>query len=86
MDFLCVVRRRRMVRAFTAEPVDPAVVDRILDTARRGPSAGFSQAVDFVIVTDEKVRAAIAEPAARCSNRPDIRILSCDRRSTSSSV
>ena len=43
MDFQDVVRRRRMVRSYTTEPVDPAVLDRILTNATRAPSAGFSQ-------------------------------------------
>jgi nitroreductase len=45
-----VVRRRRMVRAFTDEPVDPALVDRLLDMARRAPSAGNSQGWHFVVL------------------------------------
>lgn len=32
-----------MVRAFTTEPLEPDVVDRILRAANRAPSAGFSQ-------------------------------------------
>jgi nitroreductase len=43
MEFQEVVRRRRMVRTFTAEPVPQAALDRILGNALRGPSAGFSQ-------------------------------------------
>jgi nitroreductase len=43
MEFDEVIRKRRMVRAFTAEPVDPAVVQRLLTAANRAPSAGFSQ-------------------------------------------
>lgn len=35
---------------------------RIVDTARRGPSAGYSQGVEFVVVTDPDKRAAIAAP------------------------
>jgi nitroreductase len=38
-----VIARRRMVRAFTSEPLDPAVVYRLLAAANRAPSAGFSQ-------------------------------------------
>ncbi|HEV7648474.1 MAG TPA: nitroreductase family protein [Actinophytocola sp.] len=60
MEFTEVVRRRRMVRSFTDEPVAPGVVERILDTARRGPSAGYSQGVEFVVVTDAAVRRAVA--------------------------
>lgn len=62
MEFRDVVRRRRMVRSFTDEPVAPDVLKRILDIARRGPSAGYSQGVEFVVVTDPDMRAAIAAP------------------------
>lgn len=63
MEFSDVVRRRRMVRNYTDEPVDPAVVDRILDAARRAPSAGHSQGQAFVVVRDAEGRRHIAELA-----------------------
>ena len=50
MEFQTVVRRRRMVRRFVDKPVDPAVLDRILDNATRAPSAGFSQGWAFVVL------------------------------------
>ncbi|MBW3605622.1 MAG: nitroreductase family protein [Actinobacteria bacterium] len=56
-----VVGRRRMVRRYRPDPVDPAVVEVILDTARRGPSAGFAQGVDLLAVTDDGTRHRIAE-------------------------
>lgn len=43
-----------MVRNYRSDPVDPVVVERILDTARRGPSAGFAQGVHFVVVTGDQ--------------------------------
>jgi nitroreductase len=48
MEFQDVVRRRRMVRNYAEEPVDPAVVDRMLDNATHAPSAGFSQGWAFL--------------------------------------
>lgn len=39
-----------MVHVFEQRPVDPAVLDGLLDTARRGPSAGFSQGTDFLVL------------------------------------
>jgi nitroreductase len=48
MEFQEVVNRRRMVRNFGPEPVDPAVVDRIIDNALHAPSAGFSQGWAFL--------------------------------------
>jgi nitroreductase len=52
MEFQDVVRRRRMVRRFTADPVDPASVDRVLRNAVRAPSAGFAQGWAFVVLTE----------------------------------
>jgi nitroreductase len=56
MEFQEVVRRRRMVRTFTAEPVPQESLDRILGNAVRGPSAGFSQGQSFLVLTDEADR------------------------------
>jgi nitroreductase len=63
VEFKDVVRKRKMVRSFADEPVDPEVIRRILDVARRAPSAGFSQGVEFVVVTDQETRHKIAAPA-----------------------
>jgi nitroreductase len=51
MELREVVRRRRMVRAYDPDrPVPDGVVDRLLDSAIRAPSAGFSQGWDFVVL------------------------------------
>lgn len=46
------IRRRRMCRDFSDQPVDRDVVDRLLDRARRAPSAGYSQGVGFVVLSE----------------------------------
>jgi len=63
MDFAEVMRRRKMVRNYTDEPVPREVVERIVDRGRRAPSGGFSQGTRFVVVTDQATRARIAELA-----------------------
>jgi nitroreductase len=67
MEFREVVAARRMVRRYTGEPVAPEALERILDAARRAPSAGFSQGQSFVVVTDGDRRRRVAglcdEPA-----------------------
>jgi nitroreductase len=50
-----VIRRRRMTREFSTDPVDPALIDELLDIARRAPSAGFSQGVHFVVLSGAPV-------------------------------
>src|SRR4051794_19138182 len=44
-----------MVRAFTDEPVDPAVVEELIDLARRAPSAGNSQGMAYVVLEGAEV-------------------------------
>lgn len=55
MEFQDVVRRRRMVRKFTDEPVAEESLRRILQNALRGPSAGFSQGQGFLVLTGEEL-------------------------------
>src|SRR2546421_1073765 len=50
MEFQDVIRQRRMVRNFANRPIPPEVLDRILDNARRAPSAGFSQGIGFLVL------------------------------------
>lgn len=50
MEFTEAVRRRRMVRRFDQRPVPREVMDRILDTGRRAPSAGFSQGLELLVL------------------------------------
>ena len=56
MEFSEVVQRRHMVREFTDEPVSPESLDRILDSATRGPSAGFSQGQAFLVLTGDDLK------------------------------
>ena len=50
MEFDQAVRRRRMVRSFTSEPVTPGVVDDICDLARRSPTAGNTAGIEFLVL------------------------------------
>jgi FMN reductase [NAD(P)H] len=63
VDFDEVLRRRRMVRNYTGEPVAREAVERIMARARRAPSAGFSQGMRMVVVTEAEIRERIAELA-----------------------
>ena len=44
------IRRRRMVRNFEDRPVPAEALDRILDHARRAPSAGHTQGFAFLVL------------------------------------
>ena len=57
MEFERVVRKRRMIRAFKPLPVPEEKVGRIVELAQHYPSAGFSQGMAFIVVTEpERVR------------------------------
>ena len=72
MDFTDVVRRRRMVRSYTEEPVDPALVDRALENATHAPSAGFSQGWGFLVLdTPADVRRFWAASTERATSPSD---------------
>lgn len=51
------IRRRRMVRAFTADAVRASVVDELCDLARRAPSAGNTQSIEFLVLEGDLVGA-----------------------------
>jgi nitroreductase len=60
VEFRELLPRRRMVRHYRREPVSPATIQRIAETVRRAPSAGYSQGQRLLVVTEEDGRAEIA--------------------------
>lgn len=73
MEWSELVRHRRMVRDFEDRPVDRAVLDRILDDARRVPSAGFSQGIDFVVLEGAEQTARFWDRTLPPAERIDFR-------------
>ena len=67
MEFAEILKKRRMVRNYTDEPVDREAVERIIQAGRRAPSAGFTQGQSFVVVTDSTIRQQIAVLAGEAS-------------------
>ncbi len=59
MEFSEVIKRRRMVRAFTGEPLAPGVTERLLRAANRAPSAGFSQGYSFLVLEGDEQSAPL---------------------------
>ncbi len=51
---------RRQVRAYADETVDRALLEKVLEAGRRSPSSRNLQRWDFVVVTDEAVKADLA--------------------------
>lgn len=66
-EFAEVVRSRRMTRAFDERPVDPGVLDELVDLAARAPSAGKTQGWHLVVLEGAETAAFWDEtlPAVR---------------------
>jgi FMN reductase [NAD(P)H] len=65
VDFGEVLRRRRSERSYDGRPVPRDVLERITNAAVvRAPSAGFSQGLRLVVVTEPATRKEIAVAAA----------------------
>ena len=57
MEFAEVLRRRRMIRSYdAARPVPADALDAMLAAALRVPSAGFTQAISFLVLTSDSER------------------------------
>jgi nitroreductase len=61
VEFSEVIKRRKMVRAFTGEPLAAGVTDRLLRAANRAPSAGFSQGYSFLVLEGTEQTAPLWE-------------------------
>src|ERR1035438_8644630 len=54
------IHERRDIRSeFLPTPIPDRVLGRLLDAAHHGPSVGFMQPWDFVVIRDEAVRRAV---------------------------
>ena len=50
MEFTDMLRKRRMTRSFEHRELDPELVERILAAGLRGPTAGYTQGVDLLVL------------------------------------
>jgi nitroreductase len=60
VEFRELLPRRRMVRHYRPARVPRDVVERVVSTVRRAPSAGYSQGQRLLVVTEAEGRAEIA--------------------------
>jgi nicotinate-nucleotide--dimethylbenzimidazole phosphoribosyltransferase len=60
-----VIAARRDIRVFLPDPVPDDVLGRILDAGHRGPSVGFMQPWNFLVVRDQETRRRLQELVER---------------------
>lgn len=64
-----LIRWRRDVRRFRPDPLDPALIGRLLDLACLAPSVGYSQPWRFVLVESAAARAAVRANFLECNQK-----------------
>lgn len=73
------VSTRRSIRAFTDQPVDRAVLTRVLEKAQRAPSGGNTQPWHGLVLTGEPLESLIARiaqefPRGRAAHAPEYHV------------
>ena len=64
VDILSLIRARRSIRRFESRPIDPSLVDTLLEAAIWAPSAHNRQPWRFVVIADEAQRRLLADRMA----------------------
>ncbi len=59
-ELLALLKTRRSVRAFTADPVPDESVDKIIEAARWAPSGANSQPWEFVVIRGQETKDRLA--------------------------
>ena len=62
-NFLSLIKTRRSVRAYKAEPVPPEALDAVLEAGTYAPTGGGRQSPTIIAITDPKYTIALGYPA-----------------------
>jgi nitroreductase len=79
MNVTEAVTSRRSIRAFLDQPVDQAVLRRVLEVAQRSPSGGNTQPWNAIVLTGEPLAALFAKiaavlPQGRAAHSPEYNV------------
>ncbi len=62
-EFLDFLNSRSSVRTYESDPLTEDEIEYILNCASAAPSAGNLESWDVIVITDEEVKAALAQAA-----------------------
>lgn len=71
MEFAELLRKRRMVRAFTEAPIEDRVLNRVLDAGRRAGSAGNTHGTSVLVLSSKDHRDRFWECTGDIGNEPE---------------
>ncbi|MHB8105637.1 MAG: nitroreductase family protein [Dehalococcoidales bacterium] len=61
MEIFEVIKNRRSIRHYKADPVDDKAVQQVLDAAHWAPSWGNMQCWRFIVICDAKIKSDVAD-------------------------
>lgn len=56
MDIIDAIKKRASIRKYIGDPLDPNVIQQLLESARMAPSANNQQPWEFIWITDSAIR------------------------------
>ena len=68
-DLIGLLKTRRSIRRFKADPIPEGHVDKIIEAARWAPSGFNSQPWEFIVVKDKELRESIVRIVTEWSKR-----------------
>ncbi|MBX5485437.1 MAG: nitroreductase family protein [Mycolicibacterium hassiacum] len=77
MEVLAAIAARRMHRSFDGSPVDPAVVERLVDAAARAPMAANVGVRRIVVVTDPAILRTLRQVTPGLTADPPVLLALC---------
>ena len=66
MDLFTAIKERRSCRSFLTEPIEEAVMEKIIEAGTWAPSPMNAQPWEFIVVTSPEVKEKIFAEAERC--------------------
>ena len=63
--FLELVRSRRSIRRYKPDPIDPAVLTRILEAGSIAPSGNNTQPWRFIVVRDREMKERLCDVSGK---------------------
>jgi nitroreductase len=66
MDLFAAIKERRSCRSFLSEPIDGAIIEKILEAGTWAPSPMNAQPWEFIVVTSPQMKEKVYAEAERC--------------------
>lgn len=81
MDTLEVIKARRSIRKFAEKPVEPELLEQILEAARWAPSGSNAQRWEFILISDKRVIDSVRRVSPGLLGTPAAIIVICSHPS-----